>query len=192
MRMLRYAILGLVGRAPMTGYDIKKNFESTFSKFWSAKHSQIYPELNALQRDGLVTCSIVIQGEKLEKKYYTITPSGRQALIDWLKSNASIEPVQKDEFRLKLYFGDYLSGRDEMMPTVIHQYRMYERRLAENTARIAELSDPPPEMGSPAFSEYMLGRCGILRDQAYLKWLRECAALLEIPLEELTSASDPE
>ncbi len=45
MRTLKYAILGLVSQKPMTGYDIYKEFDGPIGNFWSAKHSQIYPEL---------------------------------------------------------------------------------------------------------------------------------------------------
>ena len=45
MRTLKYAILGLLMRSPVTGYDIAKEFGDGLGCFWSAKHSQIYPEL---------------------------------------------------------------------------------------------------------------------------------------------------
>ena len=49
MRTLKYAILGLIRRGPVTGYDIAREFRSqALSNFWHAKHSQIYPELKKL------------------------------------------------------------------------------------------------------------------------------------------------
>lgn len=45
MRTLKYAILGLLNKEPMTGYDIGKEFSKDLGEFWTAKHSQIYPEL---------------------------------------------------------------------------------------------------------------------------------------------------
>ncbi|NYC48370.1 DNA-binding PadR family transcriptional regulator [Clostridium beijerinckii] len=72
MRTLKYAILGLINRNPLTGYDITKEFNSGLVEFWYAKHSQIYPELKKLTAEGLISYETVIQGEKLEKKviYY--------------------------------------------------------------------------------------------------------------------------
>lgn len=185
MRMLKYAILGLVARQPMTGYDIKKSFDGNIARFWTAKHSQIYPELNALQNEGLVSCSVSIQGVKMEKKYYTITPEGTQALLEWIKRSDPIEPVQKEAFRLKLYFGDHLTSRNELAPMFREQYRQYVARLHTNMERIKEVTDPIPQPGSSDLSEYLLARGGILRDQAYLEWMRECAQLLEIPLDDI-------
>lgn len=81
MRTLKYAILGLINREPMTGYDITREFNSNnLANFWYAKHSQVYPELGRLMDEKLVTCEVVIQGEKLEKKLYSITPDGRAQL----------------------------------------------------------------------------------------------------------------
>ena len=51
---LKYAILGLLNKKSMTGYELKKEFETTLFEFWNAKHSQIYPELKALTENGLV------------------------------------------------------------------------------------------------------------------------------------------
>ncbi len=185
MRTLRYAILGLVARQPMTGYDIKKSFDGNIARFWTAKHSQIYPELNGLLEDGLVSCSISIHGSKMEKKYYSITPAGEQALLEWIRSCDPIEPVPKEVFRLKLYFGDHLSNRDELAPMYRDQYRQYTERLNTNLVRIQEVTDPIPERGSSDLGEYLLARGAILRDQAYLSWLRECAELLDISLDDI-------
>ena len=55
MKVLTYAILGLLNRTAMTGYDISKAFNHELAKFWHAKHSQIYGELKSMFNDGLVT-----------------------------------------------------------------------------------------------------------------------------------------
>ena len=57
MRTLKYAILGLLNQKKMTGYDLMKQFESALCEFWSAKHSQIYPELKKLTEEGCVAYS---------------------------------------------------------------------------------------------------------------------------------------
>ena len=58
MRTLKYAILGLINREPMTGYDITREFNSNnLANFWYAKHSQVYPELGRLMDEKLVTCT---------------------------------------------------------------------------------------------------------------------------------------
>ena len=75
MGTLRYAILGLLNRRDMSGYDLTKEFETTLAEFWGAKHSQIYPELKALADEGLIAYQIEISGTVLEKRCIP-SPSG--------------------------------------------------------------------------------------------------------------------
>lgn len=99
---LRFAILGLLAREPLTGYDLRKQFDSSVSFFWSAKHSQIYPELKALARERLVTFEIVRQVAKPDKKVYTITESGRIALEEWVSND--LEPkALRDTLLMKVW-----------------------------------------------------------------------------------------
>ncbi len=73
MRTLKYAILGLINREPMTGYDITREFNSNnLANFWYAKHSQVYPELSRLMEEKLVTCEVVIQEKSWRRSF---TPS---------------------------------------------------------------------------------------------------------------------
>ena len=52
----------------MTGYDLMKQFESTLCEFWSAKHSQIYPELKKLTEEGSVAYTTEPSDNGAEKK----------------------------------------------------------------------------------------------------------------------------
>ena len=60
MGTLKYAILGLLNRNEMTGYELSKEFETTLFEFWNAKHSQIYPELKSLNAEGLIQYRVEI------------------------------------------------------------------------------------------------------------------------------------
>ena len=81
MRTLKFAVLGLLNRRPMTGYEIGKEFDYELGQFWNAKHSQIYPELKKLLDEGLVVFDVEISGDILEKKRYTITEKGQLELL---------------------------------------------------------------------------------------------------------------
>ena len=51
----RFAILGLLCEGQLSGYDIKKLIDIRFKLFWNESFGQIYPELEKLEREGLVT-----------------------------------------------------------------------------------------------------------------------------------------
>ena len=70
MGTLKYAILGLLNRQEMTGYELTKAIEHSLLGAWRAKHSQIYPELKSLTQKGLVKYEVEISGTVLEKKVF--------------------------------------------------------------------------------------------------------------------------
>ena len=98
MGTLKYAILGLLNRNEMTGYELSKEFETTLFEFWNAKHSQIYPELKSLNAEGLIQYRVEITGNVLEKKVYTITDEGRRDFSEW---EETLCPIQTAERRLQ-------------------------------------------------------------------------------------------
>lgn len=175
MSTLGYAILGLLHRRSMTGYELSKEFESGLFEIWSAKHSQIYPELKALYEAGLIEYQVEISGTVLEKKVYTITSAGQQALEDW--SQTSCPPLQppKDEFRLRLFFSDCISPDKRR--------QLLEERLAQHQHRLAQIQkdqekfDSLPPQDAQAFSDYLVLLGGLAREDAACQWLEACLEL---------------
>lgn len=97
-------ILGLLSHQSLTGYEIKKRMDTALSFFWSASYGSIYPTLNALVNEGMVTRLEKTENGR-DKAIYTITGAGKEYLKKWLGL-----PVTKDELRyetlLKVFFGD--------------------------------------------------------------------------------------
>lgn len=104
----QYAILGLLNIMPMSGYDIKKYIEQSISYFWTENYGAIYPTLNQLYKNGLVTKEEKINANKPNSKIYTITEQGRCTLLNWLKEKLEPEKI-RDELLLKIFFGNLLS-----------------------------------------------------------------------------------
>ena len=102
MRTLGYAILGLLAQEALSGYDLTQRMKGRVGNFWSAGHSQIYPELSRLEADGYVTHQVVVQQDRPDKKVYETTPDGLAALKEW----ATLPPAPqapRDELVLKAY-----------------------------------------------------------------------------------------
>lgn len=131
MGTLGYAILGLLHRRSMTGYELSKEFESGLFEVWSAKHSQIYPELKSLYEAGLIDYQVEISGTVLEKKVYTITSDGEQMLRKWVQDSSAAPQTPKDEFRLRLFFSDCASANNRR--------QQLENRLAQHRQRLERL-----------------------------------------------------
>lgn len=175
MRNLKYAILGLVNRKPLTGYDITKAFNEGLVEFWYAKHSQIYPELKRLTDEDLISYETIIQGEKLEKKLYTITPKGKKCLQKWLAKDDPLEPTPKDIFRLRAYFCDEMDN-----DTLLKQF---QSALSKHSERLEYLENSMEELlktkdisqvSSPYFGDYIVLNGAIMREKSYIDWLEDC------------------
>ncbi|MBE9553515.1 MAG: PadR family transcriptional regulator [Proteobacteria bacterium] len=92
--------LGVLTLGNATGYEIHKMFEyGPFHYFTDAGFGSIYPALKRLRNDGLVDCTELAQEKRPDKKIYSITAEGRQALAD-----ALAEPPGDDKFRSNLLF----------------------------------------------------------------------------------------
>ena len=175
MRTLKYAILGLLAQQDMTGYELMKQFESTLCEFWSAKHSQIYPELKVLTEEGEVEYKIEISGSVLEKKLYSITDSGKADFLNWLSKDVKIGPTPKNVFRLKVFFSNMLES-ELRMHHLENQLDQHEQRLAhlqENQQKFASI----PDSSSPEFGDYLVLMGAIMREETNCEWLKKCILL---------------
>ncbi|KEO84606.1 PadR family transcriptional regulator [Tumebacillus flagellatus] len=98
---LRYAVLGLLSKEHLTGYDLTQKFHSHISHFWNAHHTQIYRELQKLEKEGLVSYDLVQQHERPDKKVYTLTDHGLQDLLGWMAEPPK-PPSMKNETLLRV------------------------------------------------------------------------------------------
>src|SRR5262245_57241244 len=99
---LGYALLGLLARGALSGYDLARQMKRPVGYFWQARHSQIYPELARLEARGLVTHQVVEQHDRPDKKVYAISEAGRVALQAWLTAPLE-EPPVRDELVLRAF-----------------------------------------------------------------------------------------
>lgn len=177
MRALKYAILGLLNRKPMTGYDLSKEFSSQIGNFWSANHSQIYPELKRLLDEKLVVYNIEISGDVLEKKVYTITEKGKKEFLRWLNKDEPMGPTPKDVFRLRMYFCNNLDVETRIR-LLKHQLSQHEERLAFLLNEMKRYNTVPP-IDSDDFGDYLVLDSAIMREETTIRWLKKCISLCQ-------------
>ena len=100
-------LLSVLMAGPATGYDIKKTLEQEVSKIVDVTISNIYPALNELAAEGLVTFERVEQENRPNKKVYEITEAGRTVCIDALMTCDARQRL-RSEFMFMLSFAPYL------------------------------------------------------------------------------------
>ncbi|WP_437318997.1 PadR family transcriptional regulator [Sorangium sp. So ce385] len=100
---LRGALLGFLSLEPTSGYTLKQRFDGSVRSFWSVTQSQIYRELHAMEREGLVEVTTMPGDGKPDRKVYSLMEPGRAALKGWLEE--PLEPlVLRHPLLLKLVF----------------------------------------------------------------------------------------
>ena len=100
-------LLSVLMSGPATGYDIKKILEQEVSRIVDVTISNIYPVLNELAVEGLVTFERVEQESRPNKKIYEITDAGRAVCIDALMTQ-DVKQSLRSDFMFMLSFAPYL------------------------------------------------------------------------------------
>ncbi|MGH3145256.1 MAG: PadR family transcriptional regulator [Rubrobacter sp.] len=181
MTTLGYAILGLLSREALSGYDLTGRMRGRVGYFWSAGHSQIYPELARLEGGGYVTHSVVEQQERPDKKVYEITGKGLEALREWVVQPPVPKP-SRDELVLKAY-SVWLADPEESA----RLFREEEKRHEEQLAHYKELrswmedewGDDLSSPDNPRFATYATLRRGIVYERGSAEWCRWVARSIE-------------
>lgn len=103
--------LGMLTDGPASGYDLKKQFESSFAHFFAAGYGSIYPALSSLAESGLVECEEVPQDGKPDRKVYRITDEGRSFLREALQNPCPCHKV-RSEFLATMCFAHLMRPAD--------------------------------------------------------------------------------
>jgi DNA-binding PadR family transcriptional regulator len=167
-------ILGLLSHESMTGYEIKKRMDTSLKFFWGASYGSIYPTLNGLVLDELVT-KLETKENGRDKVTYTITEQGREHLRNWLHL-----PVEKDELRyetlLKLFFGSEI-GKDGTLEHITNFEEKIRKELPvlERAVNVLEKIKDTDE----THLYYLLtATFGVKVYGAYLEWCDEAKKIL--------------
>jgi len=123
----------------MSGYDLKQLINRSITHFyWSPAKSQIYGELRRLESHRLVTMREVPQTLRPDKRIYSITPQGTEAMLKWLESSGVEPDSYKSALMLKVFFGHMLS-LDTLGALLEERRQQVERDMAACQKREQEL-----------------------------------------------------
>ena len=140
--MLKHGILGLLNYKDMTGYELMEFFRDSLNFFWNAQTSQIYKELQTLERNGWAVSKISEQSGKPDKRIYHITEDGKTELKSWLKDYA-LKPVNYS-FLLKTFFLGELKPEDSL--PFFYMYRESSVECLRNLNQVPEIIDSYEEI----------------------------------------------
>jgi DNA-binding PadR family transcriptional regulator len=174
---LGYALLCLLFHGPSTGYNLAARLRLPIGYYWTAQHSQVYPELARLVDGGLVSYEAGSGPGPREKKTYTITAAGRDALAEWLvRPPAPRTP--KDELLLKTY-AVAAADPHRMAELYLAMADEYAQRLAQYRGQLADLVEiGADDRRHPRFGNYANLRFGVANEELREAWCRWLASKL--------------
>ncbi|MCF8467967.1 MAG: PadR family transcriptional regulator [Sneathiella sp.] len=165
---IRTLCLGILTMGDATGYEIKKTFEEKLDLIFHASYGSIYPSLNKLTEEGLVSCRELSQEKRPDKKIYTITAAGRYAFLEKVMNKPAADRF-RSEFLATLMFAHLLPA------STISQ--MIDERIADRERKISDMATGCPER--PTDTEQFMCGYGRTVYQAEIDYLIENRHLLE-------------
>lgn len=166
---LKHAILGFLSFAPMSGYDLKKAFDSSVRHFWPADQSQIYRTLAALAGEGLATVEDTDRDDPLSRKVYHVTGDGRDELRRWLTA-APPAADDREPFLIQVFFAGLLDD-DEAMAVLERRRADVAEQLAAFEAMYRAYAAAPTDQPRERFYILLTLESVIAQGRPYLAWL---------------------
>jgi DNA-binding PadR family transcriptional regulator len=174
---LAQAILAVLSDRACSGYDLAKQFDGSVGFFWKASHQQIYRELTQLEGKGWVELEVMAQNGRPDRKVYSITARGVEALRDWIMQPSPL-PGIKDALLIKLFAGHTVPTEAirTLMQTqqtqhleTLETYRTIERTYFAN----------PDELSLERRFQYLTLRNGIYIEMGWLAWYEEAMGAID-------------
>lgn len=172
---LRYVILTALSEQSLTGYQITKEFDLVLGNLWHATHQQVYRELAKLADEGLASFEMQAQTGKPDRKVYSLTTIGKDALARWIEEPIPSAPI-KNALLVKLYAG---GNRDTLLEHVARFKSSCRAALAEYHA-IANryYAESLEEMEDWKKRAYLTLRYGITQREAQVAWAEEAEQVI--------------
>ncbi|MEV8045526.1 PadR family transcriptional regulator [Streptomyces griseoluteus] len=103
---LRNAVMATLLEGEASGYDLAKGFNASVANFWTATPQQLYRELDRMEREGLVTARVVRQDRRPDKRLFSLTDAGHDALRAHLATPLTRPTAIRDGLLVKVQCAD--------------------------------------------------------------------------------------
>ncbi|HUB94148.1 MAG TPA: PadR family transcriptional regulator [Verrucomicrobiae bacterium] len=137
-----YALLGILGRQPSYGYDLKRDYDLLYGKEKPLAFGQVYATLSRLLRDKKITAETTEQVAGPERKLYAITATGRKELEAWLSTPEKLHPNTQTVLFIKVVTSILLDKDPDVYldaQKAAHIERMRELTVVRREGDLAQL-----------------------------------------------------
>lgn len=163
---LGFSLLGLLQRQPQSGYDLRRLFSTTPLMHYSDSPGAIYPALNRLKEQGLVSATEEKGAGLRFRRVFSVTPEGLGRLRQWLS-----QPVTRDaiahavpELLMRFSLMDAVSGPTASMTLLTEMKRELISHCTDLNKYLKEYGEQMP-LSSRLALDY-----GVRSYDALLQW----------------------
>jgi DNA-binding PadR family transcriptional regulator len=168
------SLLGFLHEGSMTGWDLVAVAQQRIGNFWTLTQSQVYRELTAMAKAGLVTAG---RPGPRDRKPYTITAKGRAAFREWIDQEPGLEQI-RFPLLVTIMFARHLSA-DRLAAMVATHRSAHAERLASYERAAEEIRQAPAvDPSRRATLEF-----GLRYERAVLEWFDQLPAILAAALD---------
>ena len=142
-------LLILLSERPMYGYEIIRELEKRFSGYWKPKTGTIYPALEKLEQDKLVTSQREFREEGPDRKHYALAKKGEahlsQSILRWIKMMEMLEHYRETHEAIFRYKDDN-SNKEELSKFLINIGQSLKSR---NSIKIGDIFPSKDKASNP-------------------------------------------
>ena len=183
---LRHGMLGLINLMPMTGYELDKEFKESLKYIWQAKSSQIYSELDNMEKKGWLVSERIMQDEKPNKRVYSITEAGKSELLNWMstpESDVKNALTGKNAFLFRVLLAGSLSKEQALR--LLHSFRdvCLARKVTQEDIRTAIARDELQYDSKQILFFELVALHGEMVNQTRLAWIEKAISIVESTLD---------
>jgi DNA-binding PadR family transcriptional regulator len=178
---LRDAVLAALLEGESSGYDLAKGFDASVANFWMATPQQLYRELDRLAEQGLIQARVVHQERRPNKRMYSLTESGREA-IRRFTATAPKPSVIRDELLVKVQASD-AGDAQAVRESILERLQWATAKLERYERLRARLLGGRTEQEYLAHAErvgpYLTLLRGISFEQENIRWAEHALTVIE-------------
>ncbi|MFQ6326878.1 PadR family transcriptional regulator [Nocardia sp. CWNU-33] len=178
---LRNAVLAALLEGESSGYDLSKGFDASVANFWMATPQQLYRELDRMAADGLIQYRTVEQERRPNKRLYSLTDAGYQALHDFTAKRPK-PPAIREELLVKVQALD--SGDIQAVRNSVAERLEWARAKVARYERLRDcLLDGHTEEDHLAHAErigpFLTLMRGIMFEEENIRWAERTLSIID-------------
>jgi DNA-binding PadR family transcriptional regulator len=137
---LRNAVMAALLEGEASGYDLAKGFDASVANFWMATPQQLYRELERMEADGLIAARVVEQERRPNKRLFSLTEAGIEAVRAYTAESPSKPTAIRDELMVKVQCADagdieavrsMIAERMDWATAKLARYERLQKRLLD-------------------------------------------------------------